>query len=498
MKVSVIVPAFNEERYLPSCLRSLRAQDYKGEWETIVVDNASTDATAQVARDFGVRVISCPRKGVVFARQAGVEAAGGDIIIQTDADAVLPRDWLARIVRRLMERPDAVAVSGDVRYLSPPLWVHVVSFLWRLTKKVGYWLTGQPPTILASNLSYRREAFVRAGGYNTDLPGIGDEYDFLGRLKKIGKVVYDGGITISVSSRRLHGRFLQYVFVDVLYYSLVANLFYGLSGRTVAGERLDIRIEDTFRLQPRWLYAAVLPVVIAAIAVSVYAYFSPGSQVFGRVYSREPAPTKGVPAPEAPAKIIALTFDDGPNEPYTSQVLDILKRYDVKATFFVLGKNVEYYPEVTGRIIAEGHALGNHTYDHKKATALVEWDRQIDRAQDVIARTVGVKPRLFRPPFGQKTPWELDSMRKRGYVTIAWSISANDPNVRSSDVIARRVIRKAQPGGIILLHDGFETRHGWDRSPTVQALPAIVESLKAQGYTFVTIPELLDIPAYFE
>lgn len=492
MRVSVIVPAYNEENYLASCLRSLKGQDYTGDWEIIVVDNASTDSTAQIARSFGVKVVRCARKGVVFARQAGVDAAQGDIIVQADADAVFPPGWLFGIVHRLTENPKAVAVAGDVRYIRAPAWGNLLSFLGLGANRLWYRFCGHPARIFASNVAYWKSAFVRAGRFNTALPGIGDEQDFLARLAKIGKVVYDGSITVFVSSRRLHGRFLQFVFIDVLYYNLTANVLYSLTGKSVGSDRLDIRlVEGTLRLQPRWVFAVLLPVLLAAVAVSAYAYFSPRSQVFGKVYSREPSTGAG-------GKLIALSFDDGPNEPYTSQALAILKRYNVKATFFVVGKNVEYYPDAARQIVAEGHILGNHTYDHRVSTALVEWQSQLNMAQDSIIRITGVKPRLFRPPFGQKTPWELEDIQSRGFVTVAWSISANDPNAPSSGTIAQRIISKAHPGGIILLHDGKETKHGWNRSRTMDALPTIIETLQARGYTFVTIPELLDIPGYFE
>ena len=500
MKISVVVPAYNEEKYLPACLQSLKEQDYKGDWEIIIVDNASTDATAQVARNFGVKVVFCPRKGVVFARQAGVEAAQGDIIVQSDADARFPSNWLSRLVQRLTEQRGVVAVAGDIRYIKPPIWADLYSRLWRFLKKVVYTFWSRPSIIYASNMAYWKEAFVRIGGYNFALPGIGDEDEFIGRLRKVGKVVYESDIVIFVSSRRLHGRLWQYVFADVIYFKVFCNVLYNLTGKSIANDRVDIRldIESSFRYQPRWVFAIVLPIVLAMVAVFIYGYFSPSTQVFGKVYSRETPSGKANLLEDGYAKVIALSFDDGPNEPYTSQVLDILKQYDVKATFFALGKNVEYYPDVSRRVVAEGHVLGNHTYDHKVTTALVEWQRQMDLAQEIIIKTTGVKPRLFRPPFGQKTPWELDSIHKKGFVTIAWSISANDPHASSSDTIAQRIIVKARPGGIILLHDGKETQHGANRSRTVAALPYIIENLQAQGYTFVTIPQLLDIPGYFE
>jgi peptidoglycan/xylan/chitin deacetylase (PgdA/CDA1 family) len=216
---------------------------------------------------------------------------------------------------------------------------------------------------------------------------------------------------------------------------------------------------------------------------------SPTSNVYGKTYARVASTQKA----------IALTFDDGPNEPYTSQILDILSSYGVKATFFVVGENVEYYPDVARRIVAEGHVLGNHSYTHR---AFTEFDvpdySELDRAQSVIYQTTGVKPRLFRPPYGRKTPWELEYVKKKGLITVTWSDSANDPHKPPSDIIEKRILQHVHPGVIILLHDGNGTKHDSDRSQTVAALPKIIESLEAEGYTLVTIPELLQVSPYIE
>src|ERR1039458_7310845 len=127
--ISVVVPAFNEEKLIGACLVSLKNQDYKGNYEIVVVDNASRDNTARVARELGARVIFCAQKGVSYARQAGADAAEGEIVVQADADTLYPAWWLTRIQKQFDSHPKAVAVAGTFIYKSPPWWAHFEYFL---------------------------------------------------------------------------------------------------------------------------------------------------------------------------------------------------------------------------------------------------------------------------------------------------------------------------------------------------------------------------------
>jgi peptidoglycan/xylan/chitin deacetylase (PgdA/CDA1 family) len=219
-------------------------------------------------------------------------------------------------------------------------------------------------------------------------------------------------------------------------------------------------------------------------------YFIPTSPVFGKVYY------KG----NCPEKVVALTFDDGPNEPYTSEILDLLASYNVKATFFVIGENVELYPETAKRIVAEGHVLGNHSYSHNANHALTGYGaKDLTMAEEAIVNTVGVSPHLYRPPHGKKSPWELEKIKEQGLVEVTWSDSANELSGASASSLAQEIVKKTKPGEIILLHDGYGTSHDSsksDKSLTVEVLPLIIKELQAQGYRFVTVPELLSIPAY--
>lgn len=190
---------------------------------------------------------------------------------------------------------------------------------------------------------------------------------------------------------------------------------------------------------------------------------------------------------KTPEKLIALTFDDGPAPTYTSQILAILKKNNIKSTFFFLGKMVQSNPQLAKQVVKDGHALGNHTWHHwyhqmDAATA----KKEIEQTTDIIYKTTAVKTTLMRPPGGILKNGLVDYAKKQKYTTVMWSSDSKDFTRPGVERLVSRVLRSAKPGGIVLLHDG-----GGPRSQTVQALPIIISNLKTQGYKFVTIPELL-------
>ena len=193
----------------------------------------------------------------------------------------------------------------------------------------------------------------------------------------------------------------------------------------------------------------------------------------------------------APEKPIALTFDDGPWPNSTAQVLDVLKKSNVKATFFMVGMQVQKYPQLLKQVVANGHAIGNHTwshqYDHYNASAAA---REIDRTAEIVYKTTGVKTSLFRPPAGILNNGLVSYAHEKKYAVVMWSVDSKDWRSRRTtrQAFIDNVLKEAKPGGIVLLHDG-----GGDRSNTVQALPQLISQLKKHGYKFVTVPELLEI-----
>ncbi|MBI3953031.1 MAG: polysaccharide deacetylase family protein, partial [Chloroflexi bacterium] len=290
------------------------------------------------------------------------------------------------------------------------------------------------------------------------------------------------------------GRLLRWVFLDLLLHTLLDLLVYRLTGRSLFGDRQAIRAparQDGRSSAKRglrgWALRAILVLLVALIGTGLYGVFAPSAQVFGKTYSHA----------RTGARQVALTFDDGPNEPYTSQVLDILKREDIRATFFLVGMNAERHPDTLARMLAEGHVVGNHTWSHRPQAALVPGGcYELVRGQAAITRLAGVQPALFRPPYGLKTPWWLACARSNNLVTVMWNVEAQDPHRPPASVIVERIVRGAHPGAVILLHDGDETRDNSDRSHTVEALPRIIAELRAKGYEFVTVPDLLGRAPY--
>jgi peptidoglycan-N-acetylglucosamine deacetylase len=188
-------------------------------------------------------------------------------------------------------------------------------------------------------------------------------------------------------------------------------------------------------------------------------------------------------------KVIALTFDDGPWPKSTAQVLDILKKNNIPGTFFVVGQNVKNYPDLTRRIVAEGHSIANHTwhhwYHHMNAQAAAY---EVANTTDIIFKTTGVKSGLFRPPGGIMTNGVASYARNNKYAIIMWSSDSIDYSRPAVPRLINNIFKSAKPGGIVLMHDG-----GGDRTHTVQALPEIISRFRKQGYKFVTVPELLEM-----
>lgn len=222
---------------------------------------------------------------------------------------------------------------------------------------------------------------------------------------------------------------------------------------------------------------------LALQAVALVAVFHPRTPFCGRIAGRG--------QPRLPA--IAITFDDGPTEPYTSQILDVLKAHDARATFFVLGARAATAPATLARAVAEGHELGNHTWDHPALVLhLPRYIRRtIRRTSDAVANATGIRPRLFRAPFGWRNPWLGHAARAEGCEPVAWTTGVHDTDRPGADIIARRSIAALEDGAILLLHDGRSFDPQPDASQVVEALPRIVRAAQRRGYRMVTLSEML-------
>jgi peptidoglycan/xylan/chitin deacetylase (PgdA/CDA1 family) len=187
-------------------------------------------------------------------------------------------------------------------------------------------------------------------------------------------------------------------------------------------------------------------------------------------------------------KLVALTFDDGPDPRFTPEILDILKKNNIKATFFVVGENCEAYPDIVRRQVAEGHEIENHTFTHPDLNNddAINTEKQIIRAEKAIEKITHKKPVYFRPPKRLFKNTTLDVAELNGYTTVLWTIGLEHHKSRTVQDMANRVIKAAKPGTIFLAHDGR-----LDRTRTVEALPLVIQGYKKQGYRFVTLRELM-------
>lgn len=193
---------------------------------------------------------------------------------------------------------------------------------------------------------------------------------------------------------------------------------------------------------------------------------------------------------------VALTFDDGPNDPHTLRIADILEAHGVRGTFFVVGKAVLARPDIARELVQRGHLLGAHSFGHGKLDVFTSGYPELARVQQVLQDHVGVTPAFYRPPYGVSTQLMLDVVAGEGLLTVNWDVSANDWETRDGATIARRTLKRAKSGSIIVLHDGCEGDVTGDRAATVDALPAILTGLAQRGLSAVRLDALLGRPGY--
>lgn len=229
---------------------------------------------------------------------------------------------------------------------------------------------------------------------------------------------------------------------------------------------------------------------LAAGAEVARAGLGPTSQLFGAFPHRA----------ETTARVVALSFDDGPNEPHTSRLLDVLADRGVPGTFFQVGRCARRHPQVTRRVVAEGHVLANHSESHLFSRYLTEpaHTLEVERGRATLAEISGRVPLLYRPPWLCHWPWVLRGIRATGSSVVSgtfahpWELVQPRP-----EVILAGAVRRTRPGSILILHDGREARGGF-RGSTVAAVGPLVDRLRNQGYTFTTVDRLLGVPAYVQ
>lgn len=193
---------------------------------------------------------------------------------------------------------------------------------------------------------------------------------------------------------------------------------------------------------------------------------------------------------------VALTFDDAPDDTFTPQVLDILKKHQVRATFFLLGVQAAKHPEVVKRIVNEGHVIGNHSYNHKLFTKLSDdvFRDQVLDTQKVLRKLIGYSPKLLRPPYGEISESQLLWASDSGFTIVNWNVDSLDWKQLDAARVSSNILNHTHSGSIVLQHAGGGP--GQNLSGTVNALPTVITTLKSRGYKLVTLPELLQVPKH--
>lgn len=193
---------------------------------------------------------------------------------------------------------------------------------------------------------------------------------------------------------------------------------------------------------------------------------------------------------------VALTFDDGPDPRFTPQVLDVLGREGVKATFFVVGNRAKKFPALLKRIHNEGHLVGNHSYSHPqfRKRSVKQFQDEILRTEKIIQSSIGYRPKLIRPPYGEIREEQVQWVKKNGYTVVNWNVDSLDWKGLDKEKVKNNVINAVGPGSIILQHAGGGV--GSDLNGTIEALPEIIQTLRAKGYHFVDLGELLQTAKY--
>jgi len=464
---SVIIPAYNEEDMIADCIASVKNQDYSGSFEIIVVDNASTDRTAEVAKSLGARAVYEPKQGYVHALRAGFAAAESDIIACTDADTHVPANWLSNFANNLCK--DNVVACGGVFTFHDGSWIiHLIGWLFG---RLNYHLAG-------ANMAVWRKHYLACGGFDPHV-NMGADVQLGQRLDTLGKVIIDRRIVAKTSGRRFQYAFFQtlvlYYVNDIWLLLLKRPLFYNFPNIRIKTAKSAFDMSKTF--------AARFATALVIIAGFFWITENTENRMFGSVFAHG----------EQNKRLVALTFDDGPST-YTTQVLDTLDKYNVKATFFMIGANVEKYPDIARRIAADGHVIGNHTFTHPLLAPIETPEllhQEVNKTSTAIQRATGVWPQYFRPPHGWRSPWMMQTLKNENYTVVMWTVSPDDWQHISAETIEEKVVSKTHGGTIILLHDGLELKADAERSQTVKALPSIIASLRARGYTFVTVPELI-------
>lgn len=497
---SVIVPAFNEEDYITDCLKSLKAQNYPGKIETIVVDNASTDETAEIAKKNGAIVIRENTRRRSKALHTGGQTATGEIIAITDADSIVPPFWISRLNEIYNMDEKIVAAGGfyafgKVNFIIEVLANKIALNIIELGQR--YLISPRIPHMVGPNLSIKKNIYDKFGGYNPQTV-IVEDIELSKKAGGYGKVFYDPNLVVKTSFRRYSGGYTHTVpilarAVKEMFFVLSRFISYVFFGKTYAFDQTSIREKSSRKIRKNY-HSGIIIIVLIILVIFFYGAFAPWTNIFGTtIYHGNMSSVN--------QKLVAITFDDGPYGEATDQILDILEEKNVQATFFLVGKNAEKYPDIIQRELNEGHIIGNHSYDHPwllflKGSRNIK--NNVAKAEQTLSNTSDLRPRFFRPPHGFKSPIMIRSLKKEGYDIILWNDITTDYNANTSpEKITQHILDHAKPGGIIVLHDGAANRIDYPRENIIEALPEIIDGIRARGFEIVPLDQLIGEKAYF-
>jgi peptidoglycan/xylan/chitin deacetylase (PgdA/CDA1 family) len=232
----------------------------------------------------------------------------------------------------------------------------------------------------------------------------------------------------------------------------------------------------------RW----VLAVMLANHMVLMLVGLSPRSHGMGSNWTQ-------LPAAAAARHEIALTIDDGPDPVVTPQVLEVLERYGVRATFFVIGARAERYPELCREIVRRGHAIENHSQRHRHNFALLGLKgitKELQAAQETLTVLTGQRPRFFRAPAGFRNPFLDPVLTRLGLQLVSWSVRGFDTRVSNADKVTNTLVAGLRPGAILLLHDGNAARTRAGTPVILEVLPALLDAAVAENLRFVTLHQV--------
>ncbi len=263
-----------------------------------------------------------------------------------------------------------------------------------------------------------------------------------------------------------------------------ATMAVGAAGVAVAGTAAFTLAPPSRRLRDAGMLG--LAALGAAAAAAYIGATTPTATWFGKLVYRGPTDRGEV----------AITFDDGPNPPYTLRIRDILDQRGVKATFFTVGKALDKRPDVSRSLLADGMLIASHSYHHDAVSWMNPRYPELSSTDDAFMRNLGVLPTFYRPPHGTHTPFMAHALATKGMKMVTWDVSAADWATTDGALVARRVLEKVRAGSIILLHDGIDGNIGADRSVVLEALPLILDGLQARGLKPVTLDKLLGVPGY--